>query len=118
MKRIDWFRLGRDGFLLLSRGEGLVSAGFKGEKTGFGWFQGGKDWFRLVSEWEGLVSAGFSSFRFLVTTLMRCHILQDYESQSVSVSSPGLSFLHALLMASEACSLAPCVYPLLVHSEF
>ena len=44
-----------------------------------------------------------------------CHVLQDYESQSVSVSSPRLSFLPALLMASEACSLAPCIYPLLVY---
>ena len=38
------------------------------------------------------------------------HVLQDYESHSVSVL-----FLPALLMASEACSLAPCIYPLLVY---
>ena len=44
-----------------------------------------------------------------------CHVLQDYERRSVSVSSSGLSFLPALLMASEACSLALCVYPLLVY---
>ena len=64
MKRMDWFRVGRD---LL-----------KGGRTGFGWFQGGKAWFWLVSGWEGLfsagfvweglVSGGFGSFRFLVTT--------------------------------------------------
>ena len=30
-------------------GGGLVSAGFKGGRTGLGWFQGGKDWFRVVS---------------------------------------------------------------------
>ena len=78
MKRMDWFRVGRDLFPLLSKGEALVSAGFKGGRTGFGWFQGGKGWFRLVSGWEGLVSGGFvweglvsggfGSFRFLVTT--------------------------------------------------
>ena len=61
-------------------GKGLVSAAFKGGRTGFGWFQGGKDWFRLVSGWkglvsggfvrEGLVSGGFGSFRFLVTTIL------------------------------------------------
>ena len=65
IKKIDWFRVGRDLF--------------KGGRTGFGWFQGGKDWFRVVSGWEGLVSAGFvreglvsggfGSFRFLVTTI-------------------------------------------------
>ena len=39
-----------------------------------------------------------------------CHVLQDYESQSISVSSPALSFLPALLMASEVLSSAePCV---------
>ena len=71
--------MGRDLFPLLSKGEGLVLAGFKGGRTGFGWFQGGKDWFRVVSRgkdwfrvvsgWEGLVSGGFGSFRFLVTTI-------------------------------------------------
>ena len=68
MKRIDWFRMGRDWFplrsrgkdcfWLVSRGEGLVSAGFRVGRTGFGWFQGGKDWFRLVScekDWFRLV---------------------------------------------------------------
>ena len=53
--------MGRDLFLLLSKGEGLVSAGFKGfrlvsagfkgGKTGFGWFRVGKTgfgWFRLI----------------------------------------------------------------------
>ena len=64
MKRMDWFRVGRDLF--------------RGGRTGFSWFQGGKDWFWLVLGWEGLVSAGFGwfrggrtgfgSFRFLVTT--------------------------------------------------
>ena len=49
MKRIDWFWVGRDWFPLVSRSEGLVSAGFKGVKTGFDWFQGGKDWLRVVS---------------------------------------------------------------------
>ena len=67
-KEDDWFRVGRDLFLLLSKGEGLVSAGFKGGRTGFGWFQGGKDWFRLVScgkDWFRLVSAGFGWFRLI-----------------------------------------------------
>ena len=50
-----------------------------------------------------------------ITKVVFYGLLQDYESQSVSLSSPGLSFLPALLMASEACSLAPCLYPLLVH---
>ena len=50
-----------------------------------------------------------------ITKVMFYGLLQDYESQSVSVSSPGLSFLPALLMVSEAFSLAPCVYPLLVY---
>ena len=56
--------MGRDLFLLLSKGEGLVSAGFKGGRTGFGWFRVGRTGF----VWEGLVSSGFGSFRFLVTT--------------------------------------------------
>ena len=72
MKRMDWFRVGRDLF--------------KGGRTGFGWFQGGKDWFWQVSReeglvsanfrvgrtsfgWEGVVLGGFGSFRFLVTTI-------------------------------------------------
>ena len=56
----DWFRVGRDLFPLLSKGEGLVSAGFKGGMTGFGWFKGGKDWFRVVlcgKDWFQVVSA-------------------------------------------------------------
>ena len=56
----DCFQVGRDLFLLLSKGEGLVSAGFKGGRTGFSWFQGGKDWFRLVScgkDWFWMVLA-------------------------------------------------------------
>ena len=60
MKRMDWFRVGRDLFLLLSKEEGLVSAGFKGGRTGFGWFQGEKDWFQVVScgkDWFQVVLA-------------------------------------------------------------
>ena len=49
MKRMDLFQVGK----------GIVSAAFKGGRTGFSWFQGGKDWFWLVSGWEGLVSGGF-----------------------------------------------------------
>ena len=57
MKRMDWFRVGRD----LFKGEGLLSAGFKGGRTGsagfrvgrtgFGWFRVGRTgfgWFWLV----------------------------------------------------------------------
>ena len=54
MKRMDWFRVGRDLFPLLSKGEGLVS---RGEGLVSGGFM-----------WEGLVSGGLGSFRFLVTT--------------------------------------------------
>ena len=67
IKRMDWFRVGRD---LFKRGR-TGFGGFKGGRTGFGWFQGGEDWFRLVSAGfvrEGLVSGGFGSFHFLVTT--------------------------------------------------
>ena len=52
-----WTGFGWEG--TCSKGEGLVSAGFKGGRIGFGWFQGGKDLFRLVSGGfvrEGLVS--------------------------------------------------------------
>ena len=56
IKRTD----GSGGKALVQKGERLVSAGFKGGRTGFGWFQGGKDWFRLVScgkDWFRVVSA-------------------------------------------------------------
>ena len=56
IKRMDWFRVGRD----LFKGEGLVSAGFRVGRTGF--------------VREGLVSAGFGLFRFLVTTVLICVI--------------------------------------------
>ena len=52
IKKIDWFRVGRDLF--------------KGGRTGFGWFQGGKDWFWLVQggkDWFRLVSCGKDWFR-------------------------------------------------------
>ena len=51
MKRMDWFQVGRDWFPLSSMGEGLVSAGFKGERTGFRvgrLVSCGFGWFRLV----------------------------------------------------------------------
>ena len=51
MKRMDWFQVGRD---LFKWGEGLVLAGFRVGRTGFGWFRVGR--------------TGFGSFRFLVTT--------------------------------------------------
>ena len=57
-----------DLFLLLSKGEELVSAIFKGED----WFWQVSGWEGLVSAgfvWEGLVSDGFGSFRFLVTII-------------------------------------------------
>ena len=53
-----WTGFGWEG--TCSKGEGVVSAGFKGGRTGFGWFQGEKDWFRLVScgnDWFRVVSA-------------------------------------------------------------
>ena len=40
--------MGRDFFLLLSKGEGLVSAGFKGGMTGFRVGRTGFGWFRLI----------------------------------------------------------------------
>ena len=55
IKRMDWFRVGRD----LFKGEGLVSAGFRVGRTGFGWFRAGRTgfgWFRLVPL--------FSNYRF------------------------------------------------------
>ena len=57
-ERGGWIGFGWEG--LVSGEEGLVSAGFRVGRTGFGWFQGGKDWFRLVScgkDWFRVVSA-------------------------------------------------------------
>ena len=45
------FKRGKDWFWLVSRGEGLVLAGFRVGRTGFGWFRAGRTgfgWFRLV----------------------------------------------------------------------
>ena len=57
---------GKGWFRLVSGEEGLVSAGFRAGRTGFGWFQGGKDWFRVVScgkDWFRVVSCGKDWFR-------------------------------------------------------
>ena len=51
---------GKGWFLLVSGKKGLVSAGFRVGRTGFGWFQDGKGWFRVVScvkDWFRMVSA-------------------------------------------------------------
>ena len=63
---------GKGWFLLVSGEEGLVSAGFRVGRTGFGWFQGGKDWFRLVScgkDWFRLIPL-FSNYH-AITLLER-----------------------------------------------
>ena len=57
--------MGRDLFLLLSKGEGLVSAGFKREGLVSGWEGLALGGFMS----EGLVLGSFGSFHFLVTTL-------------------------------------------------
>ena len=52
-------------------GKRLVSAAFKGGRTGFGWFQGGRTgfgWFQGGKDWFRVGRTGFGSFRFLVTT--------------------------------------------------
>ena len=46
----------------------MVSAGFKGGRTGFGWFQGEKDWFRVGMTgfgWFWLVPL-FSNYQKLI----------------------------------------------------
>ena len=62
---------GKGWFPLVSGEEGLVSAGFRVGRTGFGWFQGGNDWFRLVSCVKDWFRGGFGSFRFIVTTVKK-----------------------------------------------
>ena len=58
---LRWFQWRKDLFRLVSGREGLVSAGFRVGRTGFGWFRVGRPgfgWFRLIplfSNYPGLV---------------------------------------------------------------
>ena len=60
------FQRGKDWFWLVSRGEGLVLAGFRGEGLVSGGFVR-----------EGLVLGGFGSFRFLVTAAKIRHLVME-----------------------------------------
>ena len=87
---------GKGWFPLVSGEEGLVSAGFRVGRTGFGWFRVGRTGF----VWEGLVSGGFGSFRFLVTTRPIIHLTTFLGSSGTGHGPFCLVFSCSLILAS------------------